>query len=908
MSEFQQPAYRYQVGGGLSPTAPSYVFRPADDRLYQALKASEFCYVFNCRQMGKTSLRNQTMQRLMDEGYRCISVDLTTIGSGGISAAWYRAFANALHDAVAEQVNFDQWWVTHEELPPIRSLHLYFKEVLLGCLPNEQIVIFIDEIDTVLGLEFDASDFFALIRACLNLRGEDRAYNRLTFALFGVATPASLVRDPGAAPFNIGRDITLSGFEFERSQVLAEGLVGCVPNPEAVLWEILDWTGGQPFLTQKLCDLVQCWEELEIGELVAGEERAWVEELVRLCVIENWSFQDNPKHLRTIQERIFKKPHLIGRMLGVYQQILHAESVDADGSEEQLELRLSGLVVEGFGKLKVYNRIYQVVFDANWIEQEQVNLRSYANKLKRWIASGYQDESQLLQGEELLEALTKAKGKSLADEDYRFFAASQDLTQQEMQRSLSVAKAELSNVKQEIQVIRNEEQRTKQDLRKAKQDLSTFQKQLRWGFIAFSLAITSGVGIFVFLIQSANKKIEVANASTNELRKTLADFSKFLKKTQNPETLINKNNAIANFPDKKRIRIAVSVSLSSNPDIARAILRGVAQFQDQINKDGDGKGINGAMLEVVVVDDRNDPSLAVKIANDLVNDAKVLAVIGHSNSETSLAAAEIYQKAGLVMITPTSSADMLSDVGNYIFRTAPTMQAITSSLANYAVKTQTRKVAICYEPYETYSSSFSRELTFALVIRGIKIAPTICDFADPAFAPNTIIQNIKIQSVNAIVLVPTFNRIDRAIELAKANRGKFPLFGSPTLYNSEVLQARDSALNGLVIPLPWHSQAYSDHSFVKEARELWGGTVNWRTASSYDAAAAIATALQQNQTRSGIQQVLRSSNFIAQGAGESVRFDAQTGDKELTVRLVQLQPETKSLESGSTSGWTLLHE
>ena len=343
----------------MRPDAESYVRRSSDDELYTGLMENDFCHVLTARQMGKSSLMLRTAARLRQSGIGVAVLDLTGIGTNLTPEQWYSGLIVQLGDRLKLEDELLDFWSANLAIGPMQRWISAIRNVILPSRAG-RLAIFIDEIDAVASLNFPTDEFFSGIRECYNLRNEAAEMNRLTFCLLGVVNPSELIRDIRTTPFNVGRRIELNDFTASEALPLAEGLGRSTTENHSLLERILYWTNGHPYLTQRLCKVVsENGTHNTIRDIDESIERTFFSKRAQ-------EFDDN---LVFVRERLLRSDADVTALLNLYSRVRRNKPVAADDSQPLAGiLRLSGITRVKNGRLRVRNRIYDRVFNDDWVK------------------------------------------------------------------------------------------------------------------------------------------------------------------------------------------------------------------------------------------------------------------------------------------------------------------------------------------------------------------------------------------------------------------------------------------------------------------------------------------------------------------------------------------------------------
>ena len=371
-------------------------------------------------------------------------------------------------------------------------------------------------------------------------------------------------------------------------------------------------------------------------------------------------------------------------------------------------------------------------------------------------------------------------------------------------------------------------------------------------------------------------------------------FKQAIKDNQNdPEVLIYYNNSLARQRGSL-FTLAVVVPSDKNINTAQEILRGVAQAQNQFNSNN---GLNGRLLEIVIANDRNTEK-AKEVAQELIKDTSILGVIGHNSSDATKEALPKYEKAKLAVISPTSTSIFLNNP--VFFRAVYSDESPGKKLAEYTYKSLKLKRAVVFgNPNSTYSNSIREVFTNQFEkLGGEVVHKPLIDLTAATFnAEKEVYKSIYDDKVEAALLFPDTQSTNIALDIAKAiikrnetlRTQKFSIrelkmLGGNTLYTPTSIS---KSVEGLIITVPWFGAKPQAQPFAKKAEQQWGGGINWRTATSFDATQALIKALSDNPSRSTVLEGLANVSLPAnEASGYPLKF---TPERERESQSILLQ-------------------
>lgn len=298
------------------------------------------------------------------------------------------------------------------------------------------------------------------------------------------------------------------------------------------------------------------------------------------------------------------------------------------------------------------------------------------------------------------------------------------------------------------------------------------------------------------------------------------------------------------------------------------IKRGAELAVDKLNESGE---VPGVTFELAVEDSKGDPQEAANVAQKFAARGDVAAVVGDFSSTASLAASPIYQRAGIVMMTPTASHPDITKSGNYIFRNTPIASSEAGAVIDWAMQDMGCEKVAAIGRNDDYGRAYGEIFLEGAEAAGATVVGEEYINADTQDI-KPVITGLRARDPDCVFLA--LFQVEAALLFRQAKEMNFaPTFLSGAgLFNPQLIDLAGDAANGLLLVSTYYPE--SDRPQVKAFVDLFNtkfeGVPSKFVAHAFDATSLVANAVKTAGSA--------DADAVRDALAETEAFPGVTGD------------------------------
>ena len=291
-------------------------------------------------------------------------------------------------------------------------------------------------------------------------------------------------------------------------------------------------------------------------------------------------------------------------------------------------------------------------------------------------------------------------------------------------------------------------------------------------------------------------------------------------------------------------------------DLGIAGRNGAQLAIENINRSG---GIKGRQVELIIKNDEQNAEIALKVAQELINE-NVVAIIGHMTSSMSLAVLPLINENSIVMVSPTTSTNKLTDIDDYFFRVIPPNRSEIEHLTKVANKDLgLSEIAVIYDISnkgftEGWYNAFKNEFEN----RGGQVVKTVSFTSSKNTSLLEIAEEITATKPAGLVIIAGALDAAGICQQIQKLGHTLPIFSTGWALSEEFIRQGGTAVNNVIFSQIYNKQSQNKLflEFKRNFVQRFGREPDFGSALAYEATQIVLDALIRVKETGNLKQAI----------------------------------------------------